>query len=131
MNETRQTSSITAALFALIAACLAYAALEHWSAPSLWYLPLARTWHFGAKPTVLTMSWYGRTLYMFVIALFAAAVGKALPWTSERFTRVSSLLAYSAVLLAVITCAAANIARATKPVPLPNGEPVTCVRGPE
>ncbi len=130
MNETRQASNVTAALFSTIAGCAAYAALVHWSAPSLWYLPLARSWHFGAKPATLAMSWYGRTLYVFVIALLAAAIGKAVPRTSARFTRVSSALAYSAVVAAVIVCAAANIARPTKPLSSPSGEPVTCVRPP-
>ncbi len=131
MNEARQASSITAALFATIAGSAAYAALVHWSAPSLWYLPLARSWQFGAKPATLAMSWYGRTLYIFVLALLGAALGKAVPWSSARFTRVSSVLAYLAVIGAVIACAVANIARPTKPLSPPGGESVTCVRAPE
>ena len=128
MNETRRASSVTAALFATIAGCAAYAALVHWSALSLWYLPLARSWHLGAKPAGLAMSWYGRTLAIFLVALLGAAVGKVVPWSGARFTRVSSALAYAAVLFAVFACAAANMARPTKPLAPPNGEPVTCVR---
>jgi hypothetical protein len=131
MTDTRQASSVTAALFATIAGCAAYAALVHWTAPSLWYLPLSRSWHFGAKPATLAMSWYGRTLWVCLASLLGAAIGKAVPWRGARFTQASSALAYLAVIGAVVACAVANIARVTKPIMPPNGERVSCVGTPQ
>ena len=131
MTDARQASSVTAALFATIAGCAAYSALVHWSAPSFWYLPLSRSWQFAAKPAMLAMSWYGRTLWLFLASLLGAGIGKTVPWRGARFTQVSSALAYLAVVGAVVTCAVANATRTANPIMPPNGERVICVGAPQ
>jgi len=45
--------------------------------PTLWYVPLENRWVLGAKPTVMVMDWYGRTLFA-ILAAGAAAIAATL-----------------------------------------------------
>ena len=126
----RPASDVLAALFAMAAGCAAYIALMHASAPGLWYLPLARAWTFGRKPAALAMSWYGRTVYVFVAALLAGALGRAVPRPGPRLTKASALVAALSLIVAVSVCVVSNVNRQTKPLPLPDGRPVVCAPTP-
>jgi hypothetical protein len=129
-SAPRPASDVLAAVFATAAGCATYAALMHWGAPGLWYLPLGRAWTFGHKPAALAMSWYGRTVYVFAAALLGGAVGRAIPRPSPRLTKVSALVAGASLIVAVSVCVASNVNRPTKPLPLPDGRPVVCAPTP-
>lgn len=131
----KEPSGLVAALFAVAGGCLAYVLCEQMTVPSFWYLPVSRTWVFGAKPEALAMSWYGRTLYIFVTAGVFALLGTF----QARFTRhrsalttyMAAALAAVSLLAAVSICVIANVDRPTKPLPIPNGQQIVCTPAPD
>lgn len=92
--------------------------------PELWYVPLERRWVFGAKPPVLSMDWFGRTL--FALAAGAIAAGAAGLLTRGRDAAAPRGPGLWAGLVAVVLAvsAAAYVHhlhdRPLKPEPLPS-----------
>ena len=118
-------SAVWAGLFALACGSIAYVVLLHASS-GLWYLPLARAWAIGPKPSTLAMAWFGRTLAILAFAAVGALVGSRAARRSSRGLTALAVVAAASMFLAVGSCIAENIDRSTKPVPLPSGQPVVC-----
>jgi hypothetical protein len=102
---------------------IAYVVLTHTGA-GLWYLPLAREWALGPKPAALAMAWFGRTLAVLLLAALGAFVGSRA--ARRRVPTALAVVAAASLLVAVGTCITENVARPTKPLPLPTGQPVVC-----
>jgi hypothetical protein len=128
--KPQSPSVVASAIFALVAGCVTYTIAQRRGSVGIWYLPLARAWVFGQKPAGVAMSWYGRTVYVFGVALLGAALGRAFPRPGARFVKLGGVVAGVALIVAVTACVAANVDRATKALPSPDGRPVVCAPGP-
>jgi len=94
--------------------------------PTLWYLPLARRWEFGASVRGVGMDWYGRSAFALAVGLAAGALTWALGGSAlaPRLARPAVLrwvshLGATMLFFDVAFYALTLMTREIDPIPLP------------